>query len=226
MRANERRPLASLKDVAENSQAKVRPLVRALMGATAALGATDGYAQVIMFPVTDVALPTPGVTPVDLDGNGSIDFQFQENPDVNSFLMTAGDGENSQVLVTDEIFVEPLSLGQTVDAGDTFFFAGFLGDESTGLNGLAGNFYIGIKLARGVEYHYGFFALNKPNEEDYLGLTLLGGKYESQPNTAITVTAVPEPEDTLALMALGAAGVAAFRRHRRKQASTGSAAIA
>jgi hypothetical protein len=78
--------------------------------------------------------------------------------------------------------------------------------------------FTGFAFETGGDTHYGWATLN-------IDLTLPGTvtisqwAYETSPNTAIAVGAVPEPS-SLALLALGAGGVAAWRlRKKRKNTS-------
>ena len=104
-----------------------------------------------------------------------------------------------------------LSAGGTVGAG-TYSSAdpNFGGDWKSGVS----PGYAGLQMTSGTDTFYGWvsmsYVVGSPNQ-----VTVNGFAFENQPNTPITVAAVPEPA-SLAMVAAGAAfAAAAYRRRSR-----------
>jgi hypothetical protein len=105
-----------------------------------------------------------------------------------------------------------LSAGGTVGAG-TYSAAdpNFGGDWKSGVS----PGYAGLQMTSGTDAFYGWvsisYVVGSPNQ-----VTVNGFAFENQPNTPITVAAVPEPA-SLALVATGVAfAVAVYRRRRNR----------
>lgn len=94
----------------------------------------------------------------------------------------------------------------------TFYPAAFFGPNPKGFTSGQDGF-MGFAFESGGDTHYGWATLN-------IDLTLPGTvtisewAYETNPNTAIAMGAVPEPS-SLALLALGAGGLAAWRLRKK-----------
>ena len=111
-----------------------------------------------------------------------------------------------------------LSAGGTVGAG-TYSSAdpNFGGDWKSGVS----PGYAGLQMTSGTDTFYGWVSINyvvgSPNQ-----VTVNAFAFENQPNTPITVAAVPEPT-TVALLSVGLPTAVAFevsrRRRRRVRAS-------
>jgi hypothetical protein len=107
-----------------------------------------------------------------------------------------------------------LSAGGTVGAG-TYSAAdpNFGGDWKSGVS----PGYAGLQMTSGTDAFYGWvsisYVVGSPNQ-----VTVNGFAFENQPNTPITVAAVPEPA-SLALVATGVAVAAAVYRRRRDRHS-------
>ena len=111
-----------------------------------------------------------------------------------------------------------LSAGGTVGAGTySFNDPNFGGDWKSGVS----PGYAGLQMTSGTDTFYGWVSINylvgSPNQA-----TVNAFAFENQPNTPITVAAVPEPT-TVALLAAGLPTAVAFevsrRRRRRVRAS-------
>jgi hypothetical protein len=167
-----------------------------------------------------VETPEPGNITVnydlDIDGDNNYDFRLQ------SYLGTNIGGLSpnylNQVINSYMSYaVKFLSAGEMID------------DNLTSDNGWPalstfGNFdsFVGTRGYAGVKFdipggspHYGYLDV-AVDQSEFFGvrgykLTLYGGAYESEPGVGIEAGAVPEPSG-LALLALGAAGLAAWRR--------------
>ncbi|MGD9719798.1 MAG: PEP-CTERM sorting domain-containing protein [Pirellulales bacterium] len=129
----------------------------------------------------------------------TIQTQFNENPD-------------DLVLWIIQYFAAVVPAGETIGPlSSPWENYGYM-DQFTGMRG-----YLGIQFdIPDSSPHFGYLDIGI----DQAGqtLTVYGGAYESLANTAIT-TPVPEPGG-LALLAAGAAGLAAWRqRRKREQAS-------
>jgi hypothetical protein len=104
------------------------------------------------------------------------------------------------------------SLATLVAPGST------IGPDTTGwLNNVSLDSFLGTRGYAGVVFeipggspHFAYLDISAAADRSIL--TLHGGAYESEPNTPIHV-AVPEP-GSFALLASGAAGLAAWRRKR------------
>jgi hypothetical protein len=84
-------------------------------------------------------------------------------------------------------------------------------DFEDGVDGFAG-----FRFERADGIHYGWARLNL--DLDTITLTIRDWAYQSTPDAAIAVGAVPEPgTSALALLAAGAAGVAVWRRRQWKE---------
>lgn len=105
-----------------------------------------------------------------------------------------------------------LSAGGTVGAG-TYSAAdpNFGGDWKSGVS----PGYAGLQITSGTDTFYGWvsidYVVGSPNQ-----VTVNGFAFENQPNTPITVAAVPEPT-TVALLAMGLPAAVAFEVFRRRQ---------
>ena len=181
----------------------------------------------------------------DVDGDGVSDFVFQLSveptgytgllkPQVASHVY----GQDGAVVGYTNTFtngtiayVSKLTLGSTVGPSSTFvqepgYYTNIgikYGSHSYG-KFTSGTGYIGFEFTAGDgNLHYGYVEFSttlaaSTNAAARGTLTYLGAYYQTTPNTAITISALPVPEpSSLAALAFGAAGVAGAAAYRRKQ---------
>ncbi len=202
----------------------------ALAGGAALASATPANAAVIHYggPTLDTAGSSFNL---DLDGDLTTDFTFQ-----------SGAGDSTAMIEAFVNFpaggvTGPLTLGTPVNATTTFAtsspyklakaFVDSAGvvTSSSGPYAIAPNQYMGLTFDIGGVAHYGWARLelygtgtpeaNGLLAQGQLDIRLMEYAYETNNRGAIAAgqTAVPEPS-TLALFALGAAGIAAMRRRK------------
>jgi hypothetical protein len=113
-----------------------------------------------------------------------------------------------------------LALGTLIDSSDTFTM--FAANGLTRLSGLdsggnpVGNFnntsgFVGVRFLIGSETHYGYVGYEGMQSQPTGRVFAIG--WEDQPNTGVLAGGIPEPS-SLALLAAGAAGLSAYRRHK------------
>jgi hypothetical protein len=181
---------------------------------------------------------------LDLNGDGTNDFQFTAS--FNNSTDTVTPFVPNGYVGTATNNPTPLSSGAVVGPGSTFQTgAGILQQTPAGPppvfeagpwpgppppffdkpNGFA---YLGVEFDIDGALHYGWVHLSACTPEAFTSCGGLDGEalivvdsyaYEANANTAITIpgTATPEPS-FLPLLALGAAGLGAFRSRRKKAA--------
>lgn len=175
-----------------------------------------------------------GSTGWDIDGNGQADFNLSnQNPPAGflNALQPFSLSPNGVLCVQPEpLYIRNLLLTNiAVGPGATYWRQGssqmtynaslqaFMQDKFTA--GVPG--YFGFRFAFenvSNQYYYGWASLtideSAPGQRFRIGEAF----YQSTPNTAITLGAVPVPEpSSMALLAAGAAGVTAWRARRKKQ---------
>lgn len=184
----------------------------------------------------------PGLTAWDIDGSGSVDFSVLHGVNVfpysepyaglrplnpfsvnaNGLIATAGTPSAKLRNVADGSAVGPLAVwNNNVQAMTTSFVNRQTPAFPTNQPGV-----IGFRFAFGNaanEYYYGWASLTidalSPAGQ---GFKITEAFYQSTPNTAINVGAVPVPEPAnMALLAVGATGVAAWRARRKRQSAAG-----
>jgi hypothetical protein len=164
---------------------------------------------------------------LDADGDGTPDLSFdQDFGCLGNCTSTAMLGAlNGDVLMSDAENVAAMSAGvivgpaaSTWGAGNRLAFDRYFGDPPTYLeelgewdNGLTA--FAGFRFLNASGVHYGWVRLLV--EETSNQITIFDYAYDDTPNTAIAAgagaPAVPEPA-TMALVLIGACGVAARRR--------------
>lgn len=184
----------------------------------------------------DASTPTSD-TPIDIDGDGNDDYRLSLSVwGSHPFPTTAQAlwyslGTNA-VAFDRSIGLVP-SVGMIGPASNFETFStlvkdteGFSGGYPWPNNGVMNPGFIGLRFQTNGQTHYGWASVGV-NVSAYSGLAeakVHGWAYEQTPDTAIAasmptaeVDATPLPEpSTMALFALGSAGVAAFRRRRQQ----------
>lgn len=168
---------------------------------------------------------TAGTTAWDIDGVGGTNFGL-----VNSgTLLGSFSGLNGNSILfsnTQTGQVQNIATGGTVDTlqtpwkSGTFFFTYAGSNASLGaIQNFSPSGQFGFRFDQGGNTHYGWASLVVDGQAFGQGFSITEAYYQGTPDAAINVGAVPVPEPTaMALLAIGSAGVYAWRS-RRKQAS-------
>ncbi|MCC6353801.1 MAG: PEP-CTERM sorting domain-containing protein [Verrucomicrobiae bacterium] len=167
----------------------------------------------------------------DVDGDGNNDFRLQaiigSGPSAMvtelgpARFVAPGALSNDGFAKLDASFV----VGPTLVTGFKFFalpqseirltYKGYIGPDGNA-NGweLGDAGYFGFKFTNVSGAHYGWGQIEIEGDPvGGIGFTILAAYYDDTANAPIAVGAIPEPSQ-VALLALGAAGVAAWRRRR------------
>jgi len=187
----------------------------------AALAASEAsQAAVVLSTFSNLDLSGAYASPVliDIDGNGTTDFTITGEITPNPALYISGTG--ASVVATD-IGIRNLSEGYVYGNGSTLpngAYATTNADLHYPFNGLErGEFYAGVRFTRdngsGGETHFGWLHFQMPTDGTINGAMLIGGGWENNSYTSVTIGAVPEPS---ALVFSFAAGAATLLRRRRK----------
>jgi len=199
-------------------------------GVAAAQG-IPGFSFVTSTNVTLGSLRPPashGFTAWDIDGVGGANFQVKNSYPFPSFNLARLGGANSSnqlVGATGEgLILSNLAAGAAVNNSRGFGFSSVALSRNQGPTFQATNFtedtpgQFGFRFVSNGNTYYGWGSL----VIDYLaagqGFQITEAYYNTVPGAGINVGAVPVPEpSSMALLAIGAAGVTAWRA-RRKQA--------
>lgn len=197
-----------------------RKLVASVAGAVAVLGASDVQAAPIYSGVQDIAINLDSTVDLDLDGDSVIDYAFRNLLDLDSGvrqLDLLASGTNEAVVFA--AVPTPLSEGVSLPGDQKFGTptGAMVQSVSGGVDSWleAPNQYLGLRFDIAGATHYGWARLTVNADTT---ATLHDWAYESRAGRGIATgqTTVPEP-GTLALLALGAAGVGAMRTRRKRQ---------
>jgi hypothetical protein len=203
---------------------------------TAGVAAAQGIPGFSFVTSTNVTLGTlrppasPGSTVWDIDGVGGADFQLtHSNPFVGFTAARILQNQSSNSLLGSQgegFYLQKLQTGFDV-AGGVFgssvglTFNGVLGNATDFTLGDPGQF--GFKFISGEFTHYGWGSLVIDGSPVGQGFQITEAYYQTTPGTPILVgqvpQAVPEPS-SMALLAIGAAGVTAWRARRKKAAKS------
>lgn len=200
---------------------------------TAGVVAADGIPSFSFVNASNVTLgdlrgpATRGAVGWDVDGAGGDDF-FLVNRSTRFGSLSALANANS-LLVDPSVDLQNIATGGTVGATQAIWRTRSLTLTSRAGTGgaVAGNFSLstsgqfGFRFTNTGNTYYGWGSLLIDGQAAGQGFKITEAYYQSTPGTAINVGAVPVavPEPTgMTLMALGAAGVAAWRSRRRSEA--------
>ena len=192
-----------------------------------AAGGISGFSFVDANNVTLGNLRGPaaaGAVGWDVDGAGGDNF-FLVNS-VSLFGSLSGAGNSNSLLADPFGILQNIATGGAVGALQatwrylkmTLTYAGTTGALSVNFSlGTSGQF--GFRFTEASNTYYGWGSLLIDGQSVGQGFKITEAYYQSTPGTAIDVGAVPVPEPTgIALLALGSAGVMAWRSRSRREA--------
>ena len=194
------------------------------LGSLCALGILCGAplaqsAVIVSSTVVNLRLPTSGApsdVPIDIDGDGTTDFELGGNFGNSStryFSLIDNNGNNQVAYVTAGgfDFVQAFQPGDTIDFTPTFSNFGYLykGNDVADSPSTLHSFYAGVRfIAQDTLYHFGWLQFSFPTSGPNVVVT---AAYEDLENTAIVV--VPEP---VGFGIAGAVSLAAYAAYRRR----------
>lgn len=202
---------------------------RRLAGAAGAVAAGLGGAQdagaAVVYQAVNV--PIPPNYAVDIDGDGTAEFDINSFVDANAMdaLLKATDYATGAASLRDGVGGLVSNLAAGTEIGPlSGVYSNSGPDGLTGVDGgvPTGNFqvsdgpgFIGVQFPIGGLVHYGYVGYEGTGVENDDTGRVFALAYENVPLTAITAGAVPEPS-SLALLAAGAVGVTVYRRRQTK----------
>jgi hypothetical protein len=214
----------------------------AVLGAAASAHATPIYSG-----VQDIAIGVDDDVPIDLNGDAFVDYTFRNatfflgDPTLTNRYLEIGGGANGVVGTSSTFqFATALAAGVPLPGVESFLNGslklGRVFEDGTSDGSFVGltNGYLGLRFDIAGQLHFGWARVSVSGSTDInnaLTATLHDWAYEGAAGAPILVgqidaapTAVPEP-GTLSLLALGASGLAAYRR-RKNAGRTGDAGAA
>jgi len=167
-------------------------------------------------------------TPVDIDGDGITDITLSINTSSSTYAAAYMLTPNETAFIRDPggNLVKKLSLGSSIDAGANFIFNNGTFRAATTSGFSKGNFntssgFAGIKIRDSGSDIFAWLRFSITNGTNGLpiNITLKDWAYENTGAPILagqTVSAVPLP-GSLGLLAMGASGLAAFRRRKTSE---------
>lgn len=197
---------------------------------TAGVVAAGGIPGFSFVDVSNVTLgnlrgpATAGALGWDVDGVGGNNF-FLVNS-VTLFGSLSAAASSNALLADASVDLQNIATGGAVGASQATWRIGKLTLTYVASTGaLPGNFSLGTSGQFGFRFteasntYYGWGSLLIDGQAIGQGFKITEAYYQSTPGTAIYVGAVPVPEPTgIALLALGSAGVMAWRSRSRREA--------
>lgn len=207
----------------------------AVAAGAAAGGAQEADANIIHFDLEPDVLVQDTVLPLDLNKDFLVDFEIVHGrplgpPWSGGFSVGLVQGVNGEVVGSSYVYpgtagtftwryAHKLDSGDPIGPGADFQTHGGLGSFSTVNSSIWGEWpgegegFAGVQFAISGNTHYGWIRMIV---DDFMRPTVMGYAFETEKDTPIPAGAVPEP-CSLGMLALGAVGVTAMRKSRKKK---------